>query len=191
MCDDGNSLEFALPKFEIRPPTLEDAAAFIDYLRALHQNVDHPGVIPRSEFPSEDVQREWITKYTVGDGFCLLVLSGERIVGCAELTRGRGAHRMHCASLGVSLLKEARGQGYGTRLIEMLHEWARGQTGLERIQLEVFHTNPGAIRLYERFGYVHEGRRVGAMKRYGESIDMIQMSMPIVGTQSDTTGHHG
>ena len=73
----------------------------------------------------------------------------------------------------------------------MLHEWARRQPGLERIQLEVFHTNPGAIRLYERFGYVHEGRRIGAMKRYGESIDMIQMSMSIVGSKSDTTAHHG
>ena len=177
--------------FQIRSPTLEDASAFIDYLRALHERVDHPGVIPRSEFPSEDVQREWITKYTSGDGFCLLVLSGERIVGCAELTRGRGDHRMHCASLGVSLLKEARGQGYGTRLIEMLHEWARGQPGLERIQLEVFHTNPGAIRLYERFGYVHEGRRVGAMKRFGESIVMIQMSILIEHRDSSPDAHQG
>lgn len=179
MCNDGRPPEFALSTFKIRPPTLGDAAAFIDYLRALHEHVDHPGVIPRSEFPSESVQREWITTYTSGDGFCLLVFNGERIVGCAELTLGRGSHRMHCASLGVSLLKEARGQGYGTRLIEMLHEWAKAQPQLERIQLEVFHTNPGAIRLYERLGYRHEGRRVGAIKRFGESIDMIQMSMPI------------
>ena len=165
--------------FEIRPPTVEDAGVFIDYLRALHQHVDHPGVIPRSEFPSESVQREWITKYTSGGGFCLLVLNDDRVVGCAELTLGHGSHRMHCASLGVSLLKEARGQGYGTRLIEMLHDWARSQPQLERIQLEVFHTTPDAIRLYERLGYRHEGRRVGAIKRFGESIDMIQMSMAI------------
>jgi RimJ/RimL family protein N-acetyltransferase len=166
-------------KFEIRPPTLEDAAAFIVYLRALHEKVDHPGVIQRTEFPTEEIQREWITKYTTGGGYCLVVLSGARIVGCAELTRGRGPHRSHCASLGISLLKEARSQGYGTHLISKLHDWAGAQPGLERIQLEVFHTNPNAIRLYERFGYVHEGRRVGSIKRFGESIDMIQMSMLI------------
>lgn len=180
-----------MARFEIRTPTLSDAAAFIVYLRALHEHVDHPGVIPRTEFPSEEIQREWIEKYTSGGGYCLVMLSGERIVGCAELTRGRGNHRHHCASLGISLLKEARGQGYGTQLIERLHHWARDQPELERIQLEVFHTNPDAIRLYERLGYVHEGRRVGAIKRFGESIDMIQMSMGIRDRSSDSDHHQG
>ena len=180
-----------MTRFEIRTPTLTDAAAFIVYLRALHEHVDHPGVIPRSEFPTEQIQREWIEKYTSGVGYCLVILSGERIVGCAELTRGRGDHRRHCASLGISLLKEARGQGYGTRLIERLHQWAREQPELERIQLEVFHTNPDAIRLYERLGYVHEGRRVGAIKRFGESIDMIQMSMRIHDEGATSDRHQG
>ena len=183
--------ECVLARFEIRTPTLTDAAAFIVYLRALHEHVDHPGVIPRTEFPSEEIQREWIEKYTSGGGYCLVMLSGDRIVGCAELTRGRGNHRHHCASLGISLLKEARGQGYGTQLIERLHHWAREQPGLERIQLEVFHTNPDAIRLYERLGYVHEGRRVGAIKRFGESIDMIQMSMGVRGRPSASDHHQG
>ena len=180
-----------MARFEIRTPTLTDAAAFIVYLRALHEHVDHPGVIPRTEFPSEEIQREWIEKYTSGGGYCLVMLSGERIVGCAELTRGRGNHRHHCASLGISLLKEARGQGYGTQLIERLHHWAREQPELERIQLEVFHTNPEAIRLYERLGYVHEGRRVGAIKRFGESIDMIQMSMGIRDRSSASDHYQG
>ena len=64
-------------------------------------------------------------------------------------------------------------------------------TDLERIQLEVFHTNPDAIRLYERLGYVHEGRRVGAIKRFGESIDMIQMSMRIHDEGAYSDRHQG
>lgn len=180
-----------MPRFEIRSPTQEDASAFISYLRELHEHAEHPGVVPLTEFPSEEAQREWITKYTSCDSFCLLLVSGARIVGCAELTRGRGAHRQHCVTLGISLLEEARGQGYGTQLLTLLHQWAEAQPGLERVQLEVFHTNPGAIRLYERFGYVHEGRRVGAIKRLGESVDMIQMALLLSRAHSNDGNHQG
>jgi len=60
-------------------------------------------------------------------------------------------------------------------MVAALHAWARAHPDVDRIQLEVFSTNPGAIKLYERLGYVREGVRQGAIKRYGELIDMIQM----------------
>ncbi len=163
--------------FEIRVPTVDDAERLVAYLHELGDNDDHPGILPMHKEPTEAEQREWILKYLNGGGHVLLLFDGDRVLGCAELTRGRGPYRAHCVTLGVSLVKEARGQGYGTALMEALHAWARSQPELERIQLEVFHTNPGAIHLYERMGYTHEGRRIGAIKHDGQSIDMLQMSL--------------
>ena len=175
-----------MPKFLIREATENDAPGLVRYLHALRENDDHPGVLPMHASPTEARQRQWVEEYRVGKGYILLLCDGERVLGCAELTRGIGPHRLHCVSLGVSLVKEARGQGYGTALMHALHRWAEDQPDIDRIQLEVFHTNPGAIRLYERMGYVYEGRRIGAYKRDGQPIDAIQMARLIGGSEWPT-----
>ena len=42
-------------------------------------------------------------------------------------------------------------------------------TGLERAELEVFGSNRGAVRLYESFGFVREGRKIAARNLDGIS----------------------
>lgn len=174
-----SSRESVLAEFILRPAAVADGEALCAFLIALGTNNDHPGVLPMRRVPTAAGQGEWIQGYLDGGGHVLLLFDADRVLGCAELTVGKAPYRHHCAALGVSLLKEARGQGHGTSMMKALQAWAERQDGLERIQLEVFHTNPGAIRLYERLGYVHEGRRVGAIKHEGESIDMIQMSLAL------------
>jgi RimJ/RimL family protein N-acetyltransferase len=44
-----------------------------------------------------------------------------------------------------------------------------------RLELEVFAINTAAIRLYEREGFVHEGRRRGAVIIGDEAVDMVMM----------------
>jgi RimJ/RimL family protein N-acetyltransferase len=158
----------------IRVPDLEDAEALHAYLEVLNDD-DHPGLLRRPEMPSIEQEREFIQRYLSGGGHLLLLVDGQRILGCGELTLGKAPYRNHCATLGISLVKEARGRGHGGAMVAALHAWARAHPDVDRIQLEVFSTNPGAIKLYERLGYVREGVRQGAIKRYGELIDMIQM----------------
>jgi RimJ/RimL family protein N-acetyltransferase len=157
-----------------RAPSVDDAEALHDYLKVLNDD-DHPGLLHRAEMPSIEKRRDFIQRYLSGGGHLLLLVDGDRILGCGELTLGKAPYRNHCATLGISLVREARGQGYGTAMIKSLHEWARAHADVDRIQLEVFSTNPEAVKLYERLGYVREGRRQGAIKRSGEFIDMIQM----------------
>ena len=42
-------------------------------------------------------------------------------------------------------------------MIEVLLGWAERHETLEIVALGVFHTNAGAIRLYQSMGFVHEG----------------------------------
>lgn len=46
-----------------------------------------------------------------------------------------------------------RGKGIGTRLMEVVFDWAR-ERGFRSLSLEVVDTNPAARRLYERLGFV-------------------------------------
>jgi len=81
------------------------------------------------------------------------------------------------AEIGMHVAKEWRGRGVGSALMEAAIEWSRGQ-GLHKLALSVFPHNTGAIALYNKFGFVEEGRRVKHMRRQsGELWDLIDMGL--------------
>lgn len=53
---------------------------------------------------------------------------------------------------GIAVSPSVRGQGIGTGLLRAIEEHAR-ELGKTAIRLDVVDTNPGARRLYERFGF--------------------------------------
>lgn len=62
------------------------------------------------------------------------------------------------------LLREFQGKGHGSYLLELATEWLK-HSGFSSIYIGVFSENSGAIRLYERFGFVKVGEydlRIGA-----------------------------
>ncbi|GAB3835508.1 hypothetical protein GCM10027610_033450 [Dactylosporangium cerinum] len=61
--------------------------------------------------------------------------------------------------------------------------WAAAR-GLHRIELNVMAHNYRAIALYERMGFVHEGRRVGCLLIDGTFRDELYMAMILPGSQS-------
>lgn len=64
------------------------------------------------------------------------------------------------ADLGVCIgAPDARGKGIGFVACTLLVDYAFSGLGLQRIGLEVAASNTGAISLYERLGFQHEGTR--------------------------------
>jgi RimJ/RimL family protein N-acetyltransferase len=64
----------------------------------------------------------------------------------------------HVFSLTIVVHPNNLRQGVGQALMTALLEWARAQPGLLKIELRVRETNSRARRLYEKFGFVEEGR---------------------------------
>jgi len=78
-----------------------------------------------------------------------------RVLGSA------GAHETAVSgvlSLGVVLLPEARGRGFGRTLAEAVVAHALA-VGAHKVELEVWPDNERAIRLYRSLGFVVEGHR--------------------------------
>lgn len=73
--------------------------------------------------------------------------------------------------------KSAWNQGYGTEAVRLLLKLAFDMLDLNRIFLRVFETNPGAIRAYEKAGFVLEGRQRQAERQDGRRIDVLVMSI--------------
>ncbi len=61
---------------------------------------------------------------------------------------------------GIAVSETARGRGIGTRLLRAIEDHA-GHLNKRSIRLDVIDTNPGARRLYERFGF--EARKTSAL----------------------------
>jgi RimJ/RimL family protein N-acetyltransferase len=64
----------------------------------------------------------------------------------------------HHAEAGISLVPEARGRGVGTAAILQLVDFGFVRRNLRRIHLQAIASNTAALRVYEKAGFVVEGR---------------------------------
>lgn len=63
------------------------------------------------------------------------------------------------AEVGVAVVAESRGKGIGTAAISQIIEFAFVRCNLRRVHLQAIASNVGAIRAYEKAGFVVEGRQ--------------------------------
>ncbi len=148
------------PEIEITASRPEDAAALSACLDAVARERKHLALT--QGFPPEGT-RQFIEFLTANRGVHLTARLGHQVVGWCDLTpQGMEGFR-HTVRLGMGLLPACRGHGLGTRLLQRAIADTRA-LGYEKIELEVFASNAPAIRLYQKQGFLPEGRRVRARK---------------------------
>jgi RimJ/RimL family protein N-acetyltransferase len=82
------------------------------------------------------------------------------------------------AEVGIMLGdKSIWNQGYGTEAMQLLLKHCFETLNLNRVQLYVYEANLGAIRVYEKVGFVHEGRKREALYKNGKYQDILIMSI--------------
>jgi putative acetyltransferase len=100
-----------------------------------------------------------------------------RVVGLAGLHQAQPSpRRRHAAGLGITLAREAQGQGIGDAMMRALLRHADGWAGLLRIELTVYVDNARAIALYQRHGFEREGVLRGYGLRDGVYVDCVSMA---------------
>ena len=95
----------------------------------------------------------------------LVAVADEVVVGFLLLKTWPDAPRhAHVAEIDlVATRADWQGRGVARALLEATIDMAEQWMGIRRLQLIVFTTNTGAIGLYERLGFEHEG----TMRAYG------------------------
>lgn len=79
--------------------------------------------------------------------------------------------------VGADVVPELRGKGHGAAIYRTILKFGFDDFNLHRIWLAVLESNARAIRLYERAGFVHEGRLRQAVWRDGHYQDYFLMSI--------------
>lgn len=102
--------------------------------------------------------------------------TGWRLIG--SLAFNEIDWRNRAAEFGILIGdKSCWNQGYGTEAVRLLVKHGFESLNLNRIFLQVFASNPRAIRAYEKAGFIHEGRKRQAEFRNGQYIDVLLMSI--------------
>ena len=161
--------------YQTRAATPEDVEALVELHRAAAAVPD--GLARRPD----EITRDYVQRFLAGISFVAVGPDGAiwgEIHGARE-TVALFAHVL--SNLTVAVHPERQGLGIGSKLFETLIAHARAMDPpILRIELAAGAGNPGAIRLYERLGFQHEGRQV-ARGRYpdGRLEDDILMGMLI------------
>ena len=98
-------------------------------------------------------------------------LIGKAVVEWIEWTNGNGWLRL---GLGAP---EDRRKGYGTQAVGMLLRFAFAELNLFRVTVLVPEYNEGALRLFQKSGFVEEIRRRKALNRDGALWDLIALGL--------------
>lgn len=128
-----------------------------------------------AEFNATTKEQKHLLKKMYDDNGKLAILAEKDngIIGFLDFHNGHRERIKHQGSFGMSVRKEFRNQGVGKALLSSLIHWAGSNPSIEKICLEVFESNKGAIHLYKRFGFLVEGRKSKGIKYSDGSYDDI------------------
>ena len=171
-------LENGLP-IVVRKAVYNDAL-FINQLVARIYGSTDQVLTSLEEFNSSitlNAQLSRIKNYSDSRGKLLLVAEIEKkLVGTLDFWDGQRQRVQHTGEFGMGVLKEFRDLGIGKCLIDVLLLWATENPIIEKVKLGVFASNERAIHLYQKMGFVEEGRRVAEIKMAeGNYLDVIEM----------------
>jgi len=103
-----------------------------------------------------------------------------QLVGTAGLTFETRRKTRHTALVvGMYVMPEHAGRGLGARLLGACIDLARADPAVEMLYLTVTSTNAGAIRLYQRTGFVAYGLEPRSMRLDGQAFDKLMMSLQL------------
>ena len=161
----------------IRYPESSDAQAMCDYINALSEERTF------IRFQGEKVTLESETDYlnkqinNIKDNKTveLFIIGNGRILGITAVDM-KDKTESHEGVLGISIVKEIRGEGIGKKFMELiLHEAESNLEQLKLITLGVFGDNELALDLYPKFGFVEYGRLPGGSHHNGRYVDHVYM----------------
>ena len=132
--------------------------------------------LARTEPPPIEATREFVRNQLQEGNPHYVALVGDRVVGWCNIGVSKKSVYAHCGGLGMGVISGYRRGGIGSELMRHALRHAK-KMGLERIELSVYESNPVAIHLYQRFGFVIEGKKIRAAKIDNRYENLIIMAL--------------
>lgn len=164
----------------LRPATPDDAPQVIAYVEQVSAESENLTFGP-GEFDISLEQERGILQqmaHAVTSLYLLAEIEGE-IVGTLTFSTEKRPRLQHGGEFGMSVLQKYWHLGIGAQMLTTFIAWARQTHLIRKINLRVRVDNFPAIHLYEKHGFVREGRRTREIYLHGQFIDVLLMGLPI------------
>lgn len=142
----------------IREANPEDAPQILRYIEQVSGESEFLSFGPGEFETTVEREREFIESTQNKDNaLIILVEFNSEIIGMLNFSGGTRTRTSHRGEFGISVAKKYWELGIATAMLEHLIKWAR-EHKIAKIDLMVREDNERAIKLYEKFGFKHEGR---------------------------------
>jgi RimJ/RimL family protein N-acetyltransferase len=165
--------EHGNPVVDVRRSTPADFESFYECLASV---ILERRFLALTEAPPLEEARAYIDAARRRGMVQCVAVADSRVVGWCDVIPHHGEQYRHTGRLGMGIVSEYRGQRLGVRLLDDTVKAAR-DAGLARVELDVFSSNVNAIRLYQRYGFAHEGVRRRARIIDGRVEDIVLMGL--------------
>jgi ribosomal protein S18 acetylase RimI-like enzyme len=161
------------PQVQIRPARESDAVSGCDAVNAIAAEKWYLASV--DGFSTEQT-RTFLRRVIDGALPQVLAVVEEKVVGFCDILPNTTKGFTHVGRLGMGVRSEWRRQGIGRRMLDACLALARN-AGIEKVELEVFSDNVGAVQLYDSFGFRQEGLKVRGRKLEGRYQDVKLMAL--------------
>ncbi|MGG0655726.1 GNAT family N-acetyltransferase [Rummeliibacillus pycnus] len=86
----------------------------------------------------------------------------DRLIGYIGIMAGDLQRTKHIGRIVCGVSEQSRGLGIGTKLFQEVFNWIEGKY-FTRLELTVLVTNSVAIKLYEKMGFIKEGKKIDSL----------------------------
>lgn len=136
------------------------------------RHLDTSPAIPGTLESVEKRHQELLSGNTPNDIlFVIRLINEDAPIGFIMFDGIQWQHSTAYIAIGIGEAQH-RGHGYGFDAMNLMLDFGFNELNLHRVSLTVFDYNAGAIKLYERVGFVHEGTARQAFLRDGQRRDM-------------------
>lgn len=151
---------------EIRKAALTDVSAFWQLQKRLDQETEFMLYEPDERVEDTEKIDTIIKQSIIGENLLLVVEENGLLIGYLSAQREHLARIHHVSYVVVGILADYQHQGIGSRLFDLLDEWAR-DCGIRRLELTVMCENINAQKLYIKKGFQREGIKQDAICKAG------------------------
>jgi RimJ/RimL family protein N-acetyltransferase len=164
----------------LRPASPKDAEQVLAYLEQVAGESENLTAGPGEFGISLEQEQVFLqqARELPGSLYLLAELEGE-IVGTLTFNAEKRPRVQHRGEFGMSVLRKHWNKGIGSRMLAYLLEWARQTQVIRKINLRVRVDNLSAIHLYEKYGFVREGRLTREFYLHGQFVDVFLMGLQL------------
>ena len=161
----------------IREAEAEDATELVTFLNCVSLETDFTSLDGEGILLTDTEMELFLDKQTHSENqITLLALLNDEIAGIVNITADQRKRVRHIGDLFIVIGQKYWNNGLGSLLLEEVVEWAQASGVLRRLQLTVQTRNQAAVHLYQKYGFVIEGRQErGAYIEEGKFIDVYLM----------------